>query len=69
MKKKYDWKNMEYRDYPFINLLGKQSQLKKYIRGRTEKMDDIDKQIEKLKNIIGAESLRYEFLHAPEIRF
>lgn len=50
MKKKYDWKNMEYKDYPFINLLGKQSQLKKYIRGRTEKMDDIDKQIEKLKN-------------------
>jgi hypothetical protein len=49
MKKKYDWKNMDYIDYPFMNLLGKQSQLKKYIRGRTEKMDDIDKQILKLQ--------------------
>jgi len=49
MKKKYDWKNMDYIDYPFLNLLGKQSQLKKYIRGRTEKMDEIDKQIMKLE--------------------
>ena len=51
MKKKYDWKNMEYKDYPFLNLLGKQSQLKKYIRGRTDKMDDIDKQIMKLNKL------------------
>jgi len=49
MKKKYDWKNMENIDYPFLNLLGKQSQLKKYIHGRTDKMDDIDKQIIKLE--------------------
>ena len=49
MKKKYDWKNMKYIEYPFLNLLGKQSQLNKYIKGRTDKMDEIDKQIMKLQ--------------------
>ena len=49
MKNKIDWKNMENIDYPFLNLLGKQSQLNKYIRGRTKKIDEIDKQIIKLQ--------------------
>jgi hypothetical protein len=49
MKNKIDWKNMDYIEYPFLNLLGKQSQLNKYIRGRTKKIDEIDKQIIKLQ--------------------
>ena len=49
MKTKTDWKNLKYSDYPFINLLGKQSQRIKHINGRKNKMDKIDKQIHKLK--------------------
>lgn len=49
MKKKIDWKNEPYSKYPFINLLGRQSQRKKHINGRLKKVDTIDKQIEKLQ--------------------
>ena len=50
MRTKTDWKNLPYSDYPFIKLLGRQSQRIKHINGRMSKMDKIDKQIEKLKN-------------------
>ena len=48
-KPKTDWKNLKYSDYPYINLLGRQSQRIKHINGRKNKMDKIDKQIHKLK--------------------
>ena len=38
----------KYKDYKFINLLGRQSQRMKHINGRLDKIEEIDKQIMKL---------------------
>jgi len=38
----------KYKDYKFINLLGRQSQRMKHIKGREQKIEEIDKQILKL---------------------
>jgi len=49
MKKKINWKELPYSEYPYINFLGKQSQRVKHIKGRMKKIDEIDKQIGKLQ--------------------
>ena len=38
----------KYKDYKFINLLGRQSQRMKHVNGRLDKIEEIDEQIMKL---------------------